>query len=462
MTTTLPSSPDLAATDGHADIRRPSALAHYDAELRAVLAAAGEAPAPAGAHGGGFAPGWELPAPGADLERFFAPSGISAHTLDEAGGRRIGLLNLMHNPRTRTTKTFASLVIVARAVAHIRRTGEPIMIVTPSSANKATALRDAVLRAHESALVTPEQLRIVCVVPSTSTAKLWHSGLADDEASRTAHPVTVLATDEPGDVKQLARAVVDQEAEALFADTGIRLWHSLDLRNYMVADAVRALFERDFLPPGERTHAHSVSSAFGLLGHFHGQQWHTGKEWPGVGGQYFLVQHLGTPDMVASLHHGRFDHRPTWVSRDGLYHQDQDPHFPQIAHDPGEQLDATFYTHKPATSPRMNEIIRRQGGGGVVVSLMECLQRYPRIRHMLAPHGVHLPADPRDLREWSLVMALTGVLNGVDRGLIGTREILVHGSGSYGTGDFRTADPRHLRHIDSLDGLRQVVRTAAA
>ncbi|OKK21982.1 hypothetical protein AMK16_01695 [Streptomyces sp. CB00455] len=459
MTTTVLPPAQTPATTG---TQCPQALTHYDEELRAVLAAAADAPAPGGAHIGGFAPAWELPAPGADLERFFAPSGISAHVLDDDGGRRIGLLNLMHNPRTRTTKTFASLVIVTRAVAHIRRTGEPVMIVTPSSANKATALRDAVLRAHESALVTPEQLRIVCVVPSGSTAKLWHGGLAVDDASRAANPLAVLRTEQPGDVKQLARAVVDQDAQALFADTGIRLWHSLDLRNYMVADAVRALFERDFLPAGARTHAHSVSSAFGLLGHFHGQQWHTGRQWPGVGGQYFLVQHLGTPDMVASLYHGRFDHRPSWVSRDGLFHQDQDPHFPQVAHDPGEQLDATFYTHTPATSPRMNEIIARQGGGGVVVSLMECLQRYPRIRHMLAPHGVHLPADPRDLREWSLVMALTGVLNGIDRGLIATEEILVHGSGSYGAEDFRAADPRHLRHIASLDDLRQVVRAAAA
>ncbi|MFD3723166.1 DUF6002 family protein [Streptomyces sp. NPDC058674] len=458
MTTTLPSSQALADTA----LQCPRALTHYDTELRAVLAAAADTPAPGGADPGGFAPAWELPAAGDDLDRFFAPSGISAHTLDEDGGRRIGLLNLMHNSRTRTTKTFASLVIVARAVAHIRRTGESVVIVTPSSANKATALRDAVLRAHESALVTPDQLRIVCVVPSGSTAKLWHCGLAGDATSRTAHPLAVLRTDEPGDVKQLARAVVEQEAEALYADHGIRLWHSLDLRNYMVADAVRALFERDFLPEGDRTHAHSVSSAFGLLGHFHGQQWHTRRQWPDIGGQYFLVQHLGTPDMVSSLHHGRFDHRPAWVFRDGLFHQDQDPHFPQVAHDPGEQLDATFYTHTPATSPRMNEIIARQGGGGVVVSLMECLGHYPRIRHMLAPHGVHLPADPRDLREWSLVMALTGVLNGIERGLITTREVLVHGSGSYGTGDFRPADPRHLHPVASLEDLRHVVRAAAA
>ncbi|MGW6982600.1 DUF6002 family protein [Streptomyces sp. NPDC054932] len=458
MTTTVPSPTAEAVGSPNC----PQALTRYDAELRVILSEAGAA-SPAGtAERGAFAPRWELPAPSEALDRFFAPSGISTHVLEERGGQRIDLLNLMHNPRTRTTKTFASLVIVARAVAHIRRTGEPVVIVTPSSANKATALRDAVLRAHESGLVTPAELRIVCVVPATSTNKLWHSDLAGDRSLRDANPVVVLHTDEPGDVKALAQAVVAEEAETLYARTGTRLWHSMDLRNYMVADAVRALFERDHLPVEERTHAHSVSSAFGLLGHFHGQQWHTGNEWPTLGGQYFLVQHLGTPDMVSSLYHDRFDYRPEWTSRDGAVHQSRDPHFPQVAHAPDERLDVTFYTHRPATAPRMNEIIRRQGGGGVVVSLMECLQRYPHIRHLLAPHGVHLPADPRNLREWSLVMALTGVLNGLDRGLVGTEKVLVHGSGSYGTADFRAVEPSHLRPVSSLDDLRHVVRAAAA
>jgi hypothetical protein len=458
MTTTIP----VPTAETVESTNCPQALSRYDAELRLVLAEAGAAPAAGDPDLGGFAPRWELPAPGEALDRFFAPSGISTHLLTQGADHRIDLLNLMHNPRTRTTKTFASLVIVARAVAHIQRTGEPIMIVTPSSANKATALRDAVLRAHEAGLVTPEQLRIVCVVPHTSAGKLWHSSLADDADLLAANPMAVLRTDEPGEVKGLAQAVVAAEADALHARTGIRLWHTMDLRNYMVADAVRALFERDHLPVEERTHAHSVSSAFGLLGHFRGQQWHTGDEWPALGGQYFLVQHLGTSDMVSSLYHDRFDYRPPWTHRDGVVQQSADPHFPQIAHAADERLDPTFYTHRPATSPRMNEIIRRQGGGGVVVSLMECLQRYPQIRQLLGPAGVHLPADPRDLREWSLVMALTGVLNGLDRGLIGTRNVLVHGSGSYGTADFRTADSRHLRHVGSLDDLRHVVRTAAA
>ncbi|MGA4844841.1 DUF6002 family protein [Streptomyces sp. G5(2025)] len=435
----------------------PAVLTRYDRELRQILAAAA-----AGSTAPGFAPRWELPDPSPALEDFFAPSTMSAHQLGQWAATDISLLNLMHNPRTRTTKTFASLVIVARAVAHIRRTGEPIMIITPSSANKATALRDAVLRAHETGLASPEELRIVAVVPAASVAKVWDSPLAHEEDLRRANPVAVLRTGAPGQVKQLARAVVDEEANTLLAAHGVRLWHTLDLGNYMVADAVRALFERDVLPTRPRIHAHAVSSAYGLLGHFHGQQWHTGHEWPAEGAGYFLVQHLGTPDMVAGLYHDRFDYRPRWTAREGLVVQDEDPHFPSAAYSPDEQLDPTFYTRTPATSTRMNEIIRRQGGGGIVVSLTECLQRYAAIREMLAPHGVQLPVDLRNLREWSLVMALTGVLNAIDRGLLTAPDVLVHASGSYSAGDFLPARPDDVRPIDSLDDLRALVRTAAA
>jgi hypothetical protein len=370
------------------------------------------------------------------------------------------MLNLMHNPRTRTTKNLASLMIVARAVAHIQRTGEAVLIITPSSANKATALRDAVQRAYESGLVTPEQLGIVCVVPSTSRPKLWSSRLTEEEDLRRRNPLAVLDTAEPGDVKKLARAITDSETASLFTHRGIRLWHSMDLANYAVADAVRALFERDALPAAPRVHAHSVSSAFGLLGHFYGQQQHTRSEWPATGAQYFLVQHLGTPDMVAGYYHGTFDYRPRWQRSDGVFTQRSDPHFPQCAFAPDEQLDATFYTRTPATSPQMNDIIRRQGGGGIVVSLAECFERYPHIRDMLEPTGVQLPADPRRLQEWSLVMALTGVLNALDRGLLDLSEILIHGSGSYHDGDYEPPAAEHLRHIASPGDLRDVVHAA--
>ncbi|MDN3271915.1 DUF6002 family protein [Streptomyces sp. MA15] len=433
-------------------------LAHYYNDLSRVLTHAG-------AHSpqrDTFSPGWSLPPLTPALKDFLAPSGITVHGLETYRGTQLRLLNLMHNPRTRTTKTFASLVIVARAVAHIRSTGEAVMIITPSSANKATALRDAVQRAYETGLATAEQLSITCLVPAGSRHKLWRSRLTDDLRLRQRNPLAVLETSQPGQVKELARAVSETEAESLFERHGVRLWHSLDLANYAVADAVRALFERDHLPAAPRVHAHSVSSAFGLLGHFYGQQQQTGREWPATGAQYFLVQHLGTPDMVANYYHGTFDHRPRWQRAEGVFTQSSDPHFPQRTFDPHEQLDATFYTRTPATSPRMNEIIRKQGGGGVVVSLAECLERYPYIRRLIEPAGVELPADPRQVREWSLVMAVTGVLNAVDRRLAGLPEILVHGSGSYHSGDYRPPEENQLHKIGSFENLRDLLHTAAA
>jgi hypothetical protein len=298
-------------------------------------------------------------------------------------------------------------------------------------------------------------------VPSTSRHKLWSSRLTEDSQIRRANPLAVVDTRDPADVKALARAVADQESETLYARHGVRVWHSLELHNYAVADAVRALFERDHLAPGPRLHAHSVSSAFGLLGHHYGQQWHTGRQWPDTGAGYFLVQHLGTPDMVASLYHQSFDYRPGWTEREGLFRQDSDPHFPRFAYAPDEQLDRTFYTKAPATSPQMNEIIRRQGGGGVVVSLPECLERYGYVRSLLGAADVQLPADPRHLREWSLVMAVTGVLNAVDRGLVARADVLIHGSGSYGADDYEPPESGEFQRVGTLEDLRRVLLAAA-
>lgn len=368
----------------------------------------------------------------------------------------------MRNPRTRTTKTFASLLIVARAVEHLRSTGESLMIVTPSSANKATALRDAVLRAYETGLADPGRLKIVAVVPGMAREKLWSSPLTEEAALGDANPLAVYETAQAEDVKSLARAAVEQEGAAILERHGMRLWYTLDLRNYAPADTVRAFFERDFLQPVPgRVHAHAVSSAFGLLGHFFGRQLAGGEAWPEPSAQYFLVQHLGTPDMVASLHHGSADYRPSWTYRDGQHEQHEDPHFPSITYDPGEMLDATFYSHRPATSARMNEIIHRQGGGGIVVSLVECLQRYGQVRALVGG-TVDLPTDPRRLREWSFVMAMTGVLNAIDRDLLAGDDVLIHGSGSYHTGDFTPPAESRLRPVTGAEDLGRLLHRAAA
>jgi hypothetical protein len=442
-----------------------NALTHYDDDLRRAMAAvARDRPATTS----DFVPAFDLPPLTPALESYYSASRLSLEQLGTHRGVKLTLLDLMGNPRTRTTKTLASLLIVARAVHHVHRTGERIMILTPSSANKATALRDAVLRAIECGLVTPDQLRIAVIVPEESSPKLWSSPLATDRELAERNPVLLYPGADRSTVKALARGLVDEYAGVLHELAGVRLWHSLDLDNYRVADAARAFFEIEHMPLSEgrsRVHAHAVSSAFGLLGH------HLGHTVAGAGATadpgYFLVQHLDTPDMVLDLHFGSTSrsHLPAYQYDDetGLYRQSADLRFPVSTYDPAEIIDSTFYTRRPPTSARMNTLIRAGGGGGIVVSLHECVQRYSRLRSMLAPVGVDLPADLRRLREWSLVMGLTGVLNAIDRGLITADEVVLHGSGSYSAADY-TPLPAHvpITVTDPCDVRRAVSHAAFA
>jgi hypothetical protein len=426
-----------------------NALAHYYEDLCRVVAAVRADRPPQTAD---FVPAFELPELSPAFRAYFSPSQMAGVQLGTYRGVRLMLLDLMRNKRTRTTKTLASLLMVARAVRHIQQTGEPVMLLTPSSANKATALRDAVLGALECALVGPDQLRIAVVVPEAARAKLWSSPLSTSPALAERNPVLVYPGTDRSAVKTLARATVDRHAATLHALTGMRLWYSLDIDNYRTADAVRAFFERDFIPPQPgrtRLHAHAVSSAYGLLGHHLGDTF--ARDGGGDDPRYFLVQHLDTPDMVLSLYFGstsrenlpEYTHDPAT----GLYHQSADPHFPTATHDPDEIVDPTFYTHQPPTSAQMNGLIRAAGGGGVVVSLHECLSRYPEIRQLLGPAGVYLPADPRLLREWSLVMCVTGVLNGIDRGLVTEDEVLLHGSGCYSADQYTPVPEQALHRV---------------
>ncbi|MEV6694956.1 DUF6002 family protein [Micromonospora sp. NPDC051196] len=414
-----------------------------------------------------FTPPAELPDDGT-LDEFFAPSTMSFHRLGDYDGRRLTLLNLMGNARTRTTKTYPSLVIVARAVQHIRQTGEAVMIVTPSSANKATALRDAVLRAIELDLVAADRLSILSVVPDAAHPKLWSSALDADPQLALRNPVATYNGPEPGEVKLLARRLVDEHAAGIWATHRTRLWHTMDIENYKAADVVRAYAEHEFFPlePGRtRLHVHAVSSAFGLLGHNLGLE---ELERDGAVNardfRYLMVQHLGTPDMVLSLLFGAsnrellpsYRYEPTR----GVYVQDGAPNFPHTTFAVDETLDSTFYTRRPVTSDQMNTLIRQRGGGGIVVSLHECLARYGALRAMLDPTGVRLPADPRDLREWSLVMALTGTLNAIDRGLVAEDDIIVHGTGSYGPADYQRIPDDRLRPVANVDELAAIAEAA--
>ncbi|MGP4051174.1 DUF6002 family protein [Streptomyces sp. 2A115] len=417
-----------------------------------------------------FTPGVELPRLTSAVQKYLSVSDVAVTPLPSYGGRKLSLLDLMRNPATMTTKTFASLVIVARAVRFIQDTGERITIVTPSSANKAIALRDAVLRAINCGLVGADQLNIVVLVPEGSAAKLRRTELFTDDYLRSRNPIAVLGGDRtPGAVKDIARGFVDAHSEELGRDYKTHLWYTLQLENYLAADVVRALAEAEFFPAAAdrpRLHAHAVSSAYGLLGHAYGRSRLPEADRSGTpDARYFLVQHLGAPDMVLSLYHdGSTDpgNMPayTFQSEAGLYTQQEDPRFPAFTFDPHEALDPTFYTRKPPTAARMNELIQRQGGGGLVVSLAECLQRYAQVRALLGEAEVRLPADPRALREWSLVMAVAGVLNGIDRGLITEQDILVHGSGSYAAPDFDGVSLHDTHPVEDVPALHRLALTA--
>ncbi|MFG3604257.1 DUF6002 family protein [Micromonospora chersina] len=419
---------------------------YYDVIASAVDQCGAVPGGPAGTPG--FAPGFDLPELTPAVREYYAAATASWSPLGEYGGHHLQLLDLTANPGTQTTKTFASMVIVARAVEHIRRTGTRLCIFTPTSGNKGVALRDAVARAYAAGLVTPEQLSIVVLAPQSTRHKFRHDALAADPRSRQVNPLLRYTGSDPEGVKALGRAFVDEYAAAMHDKHGVTLWYTLDLRNYLVADAARAAFEADVAPAGAarpRWHAHAVSSAFGLLGY------NLGRDVLEAAGQarradrpgFLLVQHLGTPDMVLNLRHGSFERHncPAYTLDEGVgaWTQDKDPHFPAVTDDPAEVLDPTFYTHRPVTSPAMNALIERHGGDGIVVSRRECAQRYPVARDWLANAGLNLPADPEQLREWSIVMALTGVCNAIDRGLVPAgHDIVVHGTGSYAD-DFAVA-----------------------
>ncbi|MFE7484695.1 DUF6002 family protein [Streptomyces sp. NPDC057552] len=433
----------------------------YYERLPQAVAALVDDPAPV-TEPGAFAPGFALPEPDAAVREFFEPARAQWRELGTYDSHRLVLLDLAGNPGTHTTKTFPSLLIVARAVEYIRRTGEPVMIFTPTSANKGTALRDAVARALAAGLATPDQLRIATLAPASGRSKLRTGGLSEDAELRSRNPLMVYDGERAEDVKALARQFTDTYAADLKRRHGVNLWYSMDLRNYVVADTARAFFEQDADPTDAarpRLHAHAVSSAFGMLGY------HAGRDVLEAAGTTslesrpatLLVQHLGTPDMVLSLRRGSFDRAglPHYGrGADGLWRQEADPRFPGVTEAVDEILDPTFYTHRPATSPAMNAIITRHGGDGIVISRHECLERYAALRDRTADHPRPLPADPRALREWSLVMALTGVFNAVDRGLVEAgRDVVVHGSGWYADADVRTPAASELVPVSTVEDI---------
>jgi hypothetical protein len=445
-----------------------NALSHYYSQLQASgemcsTGAASQGP-PAD-----FVPDFKLPELSDPLRRFFAPSTIKILELGTYKGSDIRLLDLTCNPKTRTTKTFASYVMVARAVRHIQTTGESIMLVTPSSGNKGGALRDAVLQAIECGLVEPHQLRIAIVVPKGSAGKLWRSPLSADPELRALNPVLIAEAGGGSEVKRLTKSFVQDHSSSLWRDQRLRIWHTYQLDNYRMADAVRAFVEAEWMgcpqPGRTRIHAQAVSSAFGLLGYDHGRR--VVEDMPGATSfppsEWLLVQHLGTPDLVLNKLFGSCSRenlpRYDFDGPNGLHVQSQHAAFPGKTWALDEIIDTTFYSNNPITADLVKAAQEQHGGAGIVVSLQECLERYGYIRSRLPAGGPSLPADPRDMREWALVMALTGVYCALDRGLVSAgSEVIVHASGSYSVADYATIPFEDMISVsDTMDLLAAVL-----
>lgn len=406
---------------------------------------------------GGFEPSMELPLLNEPMRQFLS---VATAQFFELGAYRdvpLRLLDLRGNPNTQTTKTLASTLIVARAICHIQKTGERILLFSPSSGNKAIALRDAVLRALQAKLVDETQLRIITLTPAQTVEKLRSTELYDNPRLRALNPIFVLDTDSPERVK-----VIGQDFKGAFSKAGIsdlKLWHSLRLENYRFSDQTRAFFDFEYgdaWDVGRKTvHVHAVSSAYGLLGYLSGVKFLRENKHAVASPSFLLVQHLATSDMVLHMLDGDFSGTSTpRYSRlvGGLWGQSASPHFPATTWSPSEVLEPTFYTHQPTTADEMTAAIREGGGSGIVVSLHECLQRYSECVQLLANTPVKLPSDPRDLKEWSLVMALCGCLNAIDRGLLTpSNGCTIHASGSYSCQDYKRIAANGLTYINTAE-----------
>jgi hypothetical protein len=442
-----------------------NSLARYYEKLQEVAARFDDEslPIPVGT----FRPRFALPALSSEIVEYLSASDISFAELGEYRGVSLHIMNLMGNPETQTTKTFASLLMVLRAVSHIQRTGERVLLVTPSSANKATALRNAVQRAIQAGLVTDSQLRIAVVVPKGAVLKLRLSPLDADADSRRRNPVVVFDGVESSGVKDISREAVECLLANVETPLGFQIWYTLDVNNYLLADSVRAFAEADAYGSqgASRVHAHAVSSAYGLLGHNLG--WNHLSEISKSGvprPEYLLVQQLATPDMVLGISSskGRKSEIPNYAYNEdrSRFEQDSDVHFPAYTTTLDDEIDPTFYTHNPPTLPRMIKVLGEHGGDGIVVSSDECRDRYADIAGYLTKACISLPADRGAIRENSLVMGFTGALNAIERDIVRPSELLLHGSGHYTRTDFDRFPVENARRVQNSAQVANVLREA--
>jgi hypothetical protein len=422
-----------------------------------------------------FEPDRQLPELSEDFASFFSVAQMHWSNLGKYKERHLKLLNLMSDPSTQTTKTFASLLMVGRAIEHIRLTGENIKILITTSGNKGIALRSAVERAITLGMVNKKQLSVVMLTTADSATKMRKSFLSENEGLWKLNPIILYTGKSSAHLKQFGRDFQEKYSDLLLAEHNTRLWYALDLNNYRVADSSRAFYEyENLLQDRSRTefsvrlHVHAVSSGFGFIGYQLGRNVLVKEgilSWEDNPG-YLLVQHLHTPDLVLQTYFNSFDRQNIpkydYDESTGLYIQHQHAHFPEQTFDPSENLDPTFYTIAPPTAGEIANMIERFGGGGIVVSLYECLEKYSIVRSLLRGANIDMLPDPRKVAEWSTVMAITGAINAIDREIIPEQaDLVIHATGYYAYGvDYAPICTDRLPKIDddtSLDTLKSLL-----
>lgn len=389
---------------------------------------------------------YALPEPDRAWSAYFGASDVGFGRLGLSREHDVILLDLMGHAATRTAKTFGSLTMVARAIGHTRATGEPVAFVTASSGNKATALRDAVRRAYDQGLASPSTLRILTLLPTASRGKLRGSAL-----SHRRNPVFLVDVPVPDQVKNEAQWLLS----ALSDSTPWRLCASADLDNYRLADTVRAFVEAEFFPIAAasppRWHVHAVSSGYGFLGYELGHQILRGPTRlpsPAAHPAFLVVQQPAASDLVDGILRTNGSGRAR---------------YPLGLQDPDEVIDPTFYSSRPATAGTLVALTTRHGGDGIVVSKAECAAFYDRHRELLSNFLYDVPEKVDDLREWSLVMTLTGLSKALEQGIIATgSEVVVHGTGSYTDRLLPPMRPREQIRVRDRAELRALALRALA
>ena len=80
-------------------------------------------------------------------EKLLSSATMSLHPINECRSLPAFFLKLFDVKKKTSTKIFASLLMVLRAVNEIKKNNKPVIFLTPSSWNKASGLRTAVARA---------------------------------------------------------------------------------------------------------------------------------------------------------------------------------------------------------------------------------------------------------------------------------------------------------------------------